>query len=135
MTETVTLTVPSHPKYLYVIRSAVYPLVTDAGFPKKDVRKIVLAVDEACSNIVKYAYGGDTTKIIEVRVTIDDRSFIVEIADSGKKPDVSKIAPRKLDKIRPGGLGTHFMASVFDSVSYDTSRDVGTILTMVKAKP
>jgi len=135
MTETVTLTVPSHPKYLYVIRSAVYPLVTDAGFPKKVVRKIVLAVDEACSNIVKYAYGGDTTKTIDVRVTIDDRSFIVEIADSGKKPDVSKIAPRKLDEIRLGGLGTHFMASVFDSVSYDTSRDAGTILTMVKAKP
>ena len=61
MTETVTLIVPSHPKYLYIIRSAVYPLVIEAGFPKKEARKIVLALDEACSNIIKYAYEGDAT--------------------------------------------------------------------------
>ena len=56
LTETVTLTVPSHPKYLYVIRSAIYPVVIEAGFSKGVARKIVLAIDEACSNIIKYAY-------------------------------------------------------------------------------
>ena len=56
--DVVTLIVPSHPKYLYVVRSAIYPLVIEAGFPKKDARRIVLAVDEACSNIIKYASCG-----------------------------------------------------------------------------
>ena len=135
MTDTVTLTVPSHPKYLYVIRSAVYPIVIDAGFPRKDARKIVLAIDEACSNIIKYAYGGDATKLILMRIIVDDRRLAVELSDSGKKPDVAGIAPRKLDEVRPGGLGTHFMASVFDSVTYDTSHGTGTVLTMIKEKP
>ena len=58
----VTLIVPSHPKYLYVVRSALYPLLTDAGFGRKDTRRIILAVDEACSNIIKHAYEGDHTK-------------------------------------------------------------------------
>lgn len=134
MTETVTLTVPSHPKYLYIIRSAVYPLVIEAGFPKKEARRIVLAVNEACSNIIKYAYEGDTTKLIHLRVSFDQQRLLMELTDTGRKPDVSKIVPRKLDEIRPGGLGTHFIGAVFDSVSYDTQREAGTVLTLMKKR-
>ncbi len=134
MTDTVTLAVPSHPKYLYVIRSALYPLVLEAGFARKDARRIVLAVDEACSNIIKYAYEGDRGKTIGMKVSVDERGLLIELTDTGKKPDVAHIAPRKLDEIRPGGLGTHFMASVFDHVEYDTSRAAGTVLTLVKEK-
>lgn len=132
--DVVTLTVPSHPKFLYVVRSALYPVVIEAGFPKKDARKIVLAVDEACSNIIKYAYEGDRTKTITLNVRVDQGALTIELKDSGKKPDVAKIAPRKLDEIRPGGLGTHFMATVFDKVEYDTSGKAGTVLTLVKEK-
>jgi anti-sigma regulatory factor (Ser/Thr protein kinase) len=134
MKETVTLTVPSHPKYLYVIRSALYPIALEAGFPKKEARKIVLGVDEACSNIIKYAYEGDAAKTIALNVEIMPEKITVELTDTGKKPDVAKIAPRKLDDIRPGGLGTHFLAAVFDSVSYDTGRAAGTVLTLMKKR-
>jgi serine/threonine-protein kinase RsbW len=132
--EVVMLAVPSHPKFLYVIRSAIYPIVIDAGFSKKDARRIILAVDEACSNVIKYAYAGDSTKIISLSITVDGRKLSIEVRDSGKKPDVSRIAPRKLDEVRPGGLGTHFMSSVFDSVTYDTEQEIGTILTLVKKR-
>jgi anti-sigma regulatory factor (Ser/Thr protein kinase) len=134
MKETVTLTVPSHPKYLYVIRSALYPIALEAGFPKKEARKIVLGVDEACSNIIKYAYEGDAAKTIALNVELMPEKITVELTDTGKKPDVAKIAPRKLDDIRPGGLGTHFLATVFDSVSYDTGRAAGTVLTLMKKR-
>jgi serine/threonine-protein kinase RsbW len=133
-TDVVTLTVPSHPKYLYVIRSAIYPLVIEAGFPKKDARMVVLAVDEACSNIIRYAYEGDYSKTITVDIYVGQAALAIELKDTGKKPDVSKIAPRQLEEVRPGGLGTHFMATVFDSVEYDTSRETGTVLTLVKRK-
>jgi anti-sigma regulatory factor (Ser/Thr protein kinase) len=132
--EVVTLVVPSHPKYLYVVRSAVYPLVIEAGFSKKDARKIVLALDEACSNIIKYAYEGDTSRSYSLDIAVEPGRFSVKLTDQGKKPDVSKIAPRKLDEVRPGGLGTHFIASVFDRVEYDTAGDTGTVLTLVKQK-
>lgn len=134
MSEQVTLIVPSQPRYLFVIRSAIYPIVIDAGFSKKEARKIVLAVDEACSNIIKYAYEGDHSKTIALKVSVDQGTLAIELKDSGKKPDVAKIAPRKLDDIRPGGLGTHFMAEVFDRIDYDTSGEAGTLLTLVKKK-
>jgi anti-sigma regulatory factor (Ser/Thr protein kinase) len=132
--EVVTLTVPSHPKYLYVIRSAIYPIAVEVGFPRKDARRIVLAVDEACSNIIKYAYEGDHSKTIALTISAEAGRLVIELIDTGHKPDVSKIVPRKLNEVRPGGLGTHFMASVFDKVEYDTSRGAGTVLTLVKEK-
>ena len=133
--EIVTLTVPSDPKYLYVVRSALYPIVIDAGFSKKETRTIILAVDEACSNIIKYAYEGVHAMPIGVTVTVSNEELRIVLKDSGKQVDRSKIAPRKLADIRPGGLGTHFMNTVFDTVHYDTAGELGTVLTLVKQRP
>ena len=130
----VSLTVPSHPRYLYVVRSAIYPLVLDAGFGKKEARRVVLAVDEACSNIIKHAYSGDPTKTIEVVIEDDLDSFRVRLRDRGKKVDAAAIEPRDLADIRPGGLGAHFIKAAFDTVTYDTSQGEGTLLTLVKKK-
>ncbi|OGW55621.1 MAG: hypothetical protein A2Z46_01675 [Nitrospirae bacterium RBG_19FT_COMBO_55_12] len=134
MSGLIVLSVPSHPKYLYVIRSTLYPLVLDAGFGKKEASKIILAVDEACSNIIKYAYEGDHAKTITLTVTVDAGRIAIQLKDAGKQVDVSTIAPRKLDEVRPGGLGTHFMGTVFDTVEYDTTQGTGTVLTLVKEK-
>ena len=127
--------VPSHPRFLYVVRSALYPLVIDAGFSKKEARKIVLAVDEACSNIIKYAYEGDHTRPVSLTVTTGSEGLRIVLKDWGKRVDRSSIAPRKLSDVRPGGLGTHFMQAVFDTVRYDTEGEQGTALTLVKKKP
>lgn len=135
MTERVSLTVPSHPKYLYVIRSALYPIVIDAGFTRKEAGRIVLAVDEACSNIIKYAYEGDHTKTISVDVDISSGEIEIRLTDSGRRTDVSKISPRRLEDVRPGGLGTHFIGSVFDAVQYDTGRAEGTMLILKRRIP
>ena len=130
----VTLTVPSHPKYLYVVRSALYPILVDAGFVRKDARKIILAVDEACSNIIKHAYEGDPAKTITLTIIDTADRFTVRLRDYGKKTDTSKIAPRNLEDVRPGGLGTHFMGAAFDAVTYDTNQEQGTLLTLEKKK-
>jgi anti-sigma regulatory factor (Ser/Thr protein kinase) len=111
-----------------------YPLAMNSGFSKKEARKIVLAVDEACSNIIKYAYAGDTTKTIVITVTDETDHFSVRLTDRGRKVDAATIAPRDLDDVRPGGLGTHFIGAVFDTVAYDTDQDQGTVLTLLKNK-
>ena len=130
----VTLTVPSQPKYLYIVRSALYPLLLGAGFGKRDARRIVLAVDEACSNIIKHAYEGDPSGTITVTATDAAGQFTVRLRDYGRKADPSSIAPRNLEDVRPGGLGTHFMGQVFDTVTYDTSEGEGTLLILEKKK-
>lgn len=126
------LTVLSSPRFLYVIRSALYPVLVDAGFSRRTARKIILAVDEACSNIIKYAYEGDQSKTITLTVSADDGRIAIRLRDYGKRVDVSKITPRRLEDVRPGGLGTHFMGAVFDRVEYDTNQEAGTVLTLEK---
>jgi len=130
----VTLTVPSHPKYLYVVRSALYPILVNAGFNRKDSRRTILAVDEACSNIIKHAYDGDPSKTITLTIIDTADRFTVRLRDYGKKTDTSKIAPRDLADIRPGGLGTLFIGAAFDVVTYDTTGEQGTLLTLEKKK-
>jgi len=130
----VTITVPSHPKYLSVVRRALHPILSDAGFGRKDARRIILAVDEACSNIIKHAYEGDHTKTITVTITDAAERFTVRLRDYGRKADTATIAPRDLEDIRPGGLGTLFIGAAFDAVTYDTNQEQGTLLTLEKKK-
>lgn len=132
--ETVSLTIPSHPRFLYVVRSAMHALVVEAGFSKKEARRIVLALDEACSNIIKHAYEGDASGTIALTTRLTPDALLLELKDTGKKVNVLKIAPRELSDVRPGGLGTHFMNTVFDSVRYDTSGSEGTLLVLTKKR-
>ena len=130
----VTLTVPGRPPFLYVVRSAVYPLALQAGFGRKGARQIVLAVDEACSNIIKHAYGGGSDKPIAITVSDGPDAFVVRLRDEGTKADAAAFTPRDLADIRPGGLGMHFIRQVFDGVTYDTNRAQGTELILEKRK-
>ena len=134
MSDSVLITVPSHPKYLYVVRSALFPIMIDAGFSKKDAQRIILAVDEACSNVIKYAYEGDPTRDIALAITTKEGQVTLRISDTGRKPDIASIKPRSLDDVRPGGLGTYFIREVFDSVHYDIDGPQGTVLTLMKTR-
>jgi anti-sigma regulatory factor (Ser/Thr protein kinase) len=64
----------------------------------------------------------------------DADRLTVQLRDYGRKADSAKIAPRNLEDVRPGGLGTHFMGAAFDAVTYDTNQEQGTLLTLEKKK-
>lgn len=132
MTETVKLTIPSDPKYLGLTRKVVFQLLTCHGIAKEIIPRLVLCVDEACSNIIKYSYSGCQDQPIEISFSLDGDLFEVKIRDYGKQCDSSDIKPRSIHEIRPGGLGTYFINEIMDEVKYCTNRDKGTLLTMCK---
>ena len=96
--------------------------------------QVTLAVHEACANIIEHSYQGDTGQRIDLTVLILPDHLTVEIRDYGNKPDLTTIEPRALQDVRPGGLGTHFMRSIMDSVTYDLSPAMGTVLRMTKRR-
>ena len=86
--------------------------------------QVVLAIGEAAMNIVQHAYkGGDASKKIKIDVDLIDQTLILDFFDEGIKADPSKIKPRKLEEIRPGGLGTHFIKMVMDDVQWGEPKD------------
>lgn len=133
--QSIGISVPSDPKFLSLIRKNVDSILGDLNFVEADRRKIVLAVDEATSNVIKYSYKGDLTKRIDFMIEMAGGNILFKIRDYGETPDVEKIKPREIKDLRPGGLGTHFLREVMDDVQYDTSLGVGTLLTLTKKLP
>ena len=131
----VTLTVPSHPEHMKLVRALVAVSAETVGFAKPDINCLCLAVDEACTNIIRHAYDGDHTKTLEVHLGMHPDRMDVKLRDYGTKADPAKIKSRDLSDIRPGGLGVHFMREIMDEVVYDTDVDVGTELRMTKKIP
>lgn len=134
MSDRLALSLPSHPRYLCVLQGFLGSLLGGLNFSGSEVMRITLAVHEACANIIEHGYQGDTGQRIDLTVVITPDDLTVEIRDYGSKPDLSTIQPRALQDVRPGGLGTHFMRSIMDSVTYDLSPDVGTLLRMTKRR-
>ncbi len=128
----VTLSVPSHPRYLRLVRDVLTRLLTDVGFSKRDRMGVVLAVNEAFANVIKHCYQGDVTQRIDLTVCVEPQVVTIEMRDYGKHPDVACIQPRDLQDVRPGGLGTHLMRSIMDEITYDMASDTGTVLRMRK---
>jgi len=132
---TVVLSIPSNPEHMKLVRGLMSAAAEVVGFKKPDINCLCLAVDEACTNIIRHAYDGQPDRRIEIRVAMCDDCLEVRLRDYGRKVPPEEIKPRDLKDIRPGGLGVHFMREIMDEVVYDTSVDVGTELRMTKHLP
>lgn len=116
----------SNPEMLCVVRSALGQLTECLGFPELEQRAVVLAVDEALTNIIRHAYQGKTERPIEacfrrIQVARDrGRREALEIVleDHGATVNRTKLCGRPLEEVRPGGLGLHFIRQSMDTVEF-----------------
>jgi anti-sigma regulatory factor (Ser/Thr protein kinase) len=128
----VIITVPSHPKYLSLVRAVTGMMGVQNKVDETVIEHMEHAVDEACSNVIKHAYGGDPNQQIGVTLRISPEAFEVIIEDNGLKADVASIKGRGLDDIRPGGLGVHLIKRACDVVEFDEEKQKGNRLRLVK---
>jgi serine/threonine-protein kinase RsbW len=120
------LEVRSHPTFLCVVRGALEPLMESLGFTGEENRAIIRGVDEAVSNIMRHSYKGCPDSPIELYCNRLDRrvnghaeqGIEILLYDCGPAIDTTKIQPRPLDEIKPGGLGLHIIRGSMDAVEY-----------------
>ncbi len=132
MRDLAVIKVPSDPKYLSVIRAVTAKVGELSGLSDRAVEDVKLAVDEACSNVIRHAYGGDSTQSILIRFKKTEEGFEVLIEDEGLKAQPGSIKGRSLDDVRPGGLGIHLIRRAFDLFSFDPKKKTGNRLRMVR---
>ncbi|MFT3790154.1 MAG: SpoIIE family protein phosphatase [Rudaea sp.] len=77
--------------------------------------RLVLVVDEACTNIMRHAYCGATAGAIALRVTRERDMLGFELRDEAPCVDPARIRPRDLSECRSGGLGVAFIDATMDS--------------------
>lgn len=113
-----------------------------AGFDEKEQFRLQLACDEACTNIIEHAYGGENRGHIRVLIRQQDGSFLIQLHDTGRpfdpsnlKSEPSRPPSANLTEIQEGGWGLHFMHSIMDEVHFDFDVDQGNTLTMIKEYP
>lgn len=126
------ITIPSDPKYLSVIRSVTVTMGGLCRMTDSVIEDVKLAVDEACANVIKHAYRGDTRQKIVVKFKLRKKGFEVIIEDSGIKAQPELIAGRNLEEVRPGGLGIHFIKRTFDVFQFDEKKTKGNRLRLIR---
>jgi len=93
------------------------------------------AVDEASTNVVKYAYGGKGG-FFRISCVLRDAHIIVTISDRGSKFDPNSIplpeVVSQLEDRKVGGLGIYMMKKMMDRVDYSYSEGEGNRLELVK---
>ncbi len=107
-----------------------------AGLDARAVYAVQMAVDEACSNIIEYAYGGERCGTIECTCRISDDELTVILRDHGRPFDPTSVPEpdihASLENRDGGGLGFYFMHQLMDEVHFEFTPDSGNVLTMVK---
>jgi serine/threonine-protein kinase RsbW len=137
---TVELVVSNATENLATVRKFVLDTLAKAGVCEKISRRIILAVDEAVSNIIRHAYEefAKGTRTIDIKVCTHPGKKCVEITlrDSGKEFSPDEVeTPNMSEHIRlrkKYGLGIFLIRKVMDEVNYMFRAGEENILRMVK---
>lgn len=110
----------------------------DADFSPSEIYAIKLAVDEACTNIIEHAYGGEGHGDIRCTCETSQNQMTITLRDRGKTfepdyvPEPDFDVP--LEKLQTRGAGLFFMRKLMDEVRFDFDPQKGNSLVMVKRK-
>jgi sigma-B regulation protein RsbU (phosphoserine phosphatase) len=124
---------PARARELGAIRKAVKERVLACGAHPECASDVVMAVDEACQNVIRHAYGEKRNGEIVLSIEQRGDTLIFSLMDFAPRIDPAKVQPRDLDDVRPGGLGTFLIRKVMDSAEFvDPPPGCGNLLRMVK---
>ena len=110
-------------------------IASSRGLDENQAMNINLAMEEAVTNSIMYAYPEGTRGEVEVDARADDNAIEFTISDNGMEfdptarpePDINAKAEE-----RPiGGLGIFLVKNIMDSVSYTREKDTN-ILRLIK---
>lgn len=102
----------------------------------QDIFKVQLAVDEACTNIIKHAYTREGEGQIIICCSLSDNTLLVTIKDWGKCFAPNSV-PRPntkaaLSERKEGGLGIFLMRELMSEIRFTFNKEEGNKLTMIK---
>ena len=134
------LDLPARTRYLTIIRELVALAAVEHHYPPGEIAKTVMAVDEACANIIEHAYLPDDSRAdprINIRVDASRTQLAVTIGDQAQCSFSPAAKPKDdIDGYWASGAGHglglvilhHFMDRI--SHSYEPGR--GNELRLIK---
>jgi len=118
------------------VRAFVQNAAKRAGFVQPTLGSIVLAIDEAVTNVIRHGYDGREGQPIDLTIRSITQNGRVglqfTIRDMGKHVDPDQMVGRDLKELRAGGLGVHILKTVMDEIEYKRREPVGMELRLIK---
>jgi serine/threonine-protein kinase RsbW len=129
------LTVRSDPKLLASVRSLVRSWVESWDINEQTAGKVVLAIDEACTNAIRHAYEGRSDGSVELTLQAGQKYLEFQVSDTGVScpPECTErrpLQPPDVDDLQPGGLGIQLIHEIFDEVDFCPGESGGNCVTM-----
>ncbi len=107
---------------LQKIAALVRKIAAETGFDDCEIYKIETSIDEACSNIIEHAYGGENRGEIEFTYQIEPARLTIILRDNGQVFNPTKVAKPNtkapLSKRAAHGLGLFIMQKWMDEVEF-----------------
>lgn len=128
-----TLQIDALPTALQQMRHLVDAALAAIDLPREMRGRLVLAVNEACMNIIQHAYREKTPgKQIRLHLAREPGLLRFIIEDDAPCIDPCCVKPRELSDVRPGGLGVHFIREIMDEMQFHACGTRGNRLELVK---
>jgi len=121
----------SHTGNLALMRNCVREFLNGYSFSEKERLLMVLGVDEACTNIIRYAYRLRDDQLIALSLEGSRTCVRMRLRDYGEQVRPHEMKGRSHDMIKPGGLGLYLIRNAFDEIDYVLKR-CGTELVLTK---
>jgi len=130
------LVVPADVDSLAQVRDFVDSSAALLGLSEPAAGELLLAVDEAVSNIIMHGYAG-RDGAIEIEVSGDGDGIVVRLRDDAPLFDPTAAATPRLDispleRDRPGGYGVELVRRLVDDLRYRVGANGRNELTLVK---
>ncbi len=124
---------PARAESLAEVRAAVQRALASQHIDARIAARIVLAIDEACANIIRHAYRGCGDGRIALRIERHRERLRFRLRDRAPAVDPGCVKPRDLSECRPGGLGINIIDETMDHWRLrPLKRHCGNVLTMVR---
>ena len=106
------------PINLQPMREVLRRVFVEHHIAKKIADEMVIALNEACMNIIEHAYKGKKG-VIQINIKKNTNQWCFELTDFAPPVDIKSIRAKDLAEVRPGGLGVNFLYQIMDSVKYE----------------
>ena len=129
------LEVRSDPRFLGTIRRMVRGWLEACGIGEQIAANVVLAIDEACANVIRHSYEGRCDQPLEISLHSEPDYLQFQISDHGEPCPPECVARKpfetpEIDQLKPGGLGVQLIYEVFDEVEFCPGVERGNCMTL-----
>ena len=116
------------------LRERIYHLCENEGVPPQSTRLMVLAIDEAMSNIIEHAKLEADKKEIKLWLEIGDEKIVAGICDKGRPFDPTPARREPDTRSYPRrGFGLYLIHRIVDGIQYQRTNEGQNVLTLTKS--